>query len=226
MNNAEKIASLESEIVKLVRGSNPKSSTKSQIDRANKRIAQIRDEIEQLESANVVVDGVDVGTKVIVPTGETGTIKSIKNGVATIKYRYTIPGRELFAYGKYEYITIEIPVADVVVKTNPKAPKSTLTKRELMFAAYMHCYWEFAVNTREIAKHLNVSIGVAYRTMIKLGDLVCGEIQLHDDGGFTTGEMINAKTNPGTPMVWQCVQTYDHVNKDEAIALFNAAFPE
>lgn len=172
---------------------------------------------------------IEIGTKVIVPTGENGTVKSIENGIATIKYRYTRPGRQHYITGKYEFRTIEIPVADVVLKNPPKPRAKRMTadqKREMMFKLYMYVFDSFAATTREIADEFGLSLGTAYRLMQSLDCLVCGEVTLESEGGSSTGVNITARSNPGSSINWQCWQTYDHLTTDEAIALFNEKFPK
>ena len=92
---------------------------------------------------------------------------------------------------------------------------------ETLKAVYMFIYDEFAADTKDIREKFGFTNAKAYDIGRQLEDmgLVCGEIML---GCGLMGGSINAKTHPGTPVMWQCWETDGSIERDEAEQLFDS----
>jgi hypothetical protein len=106
-------------------------------------------------------------------------------------------------------------------KFSKNAPKPS-KDREMLLKAYLYVFDEFATSTDEVALHLGVMNEVALNVLNDLEghNLVGGEFT--NGQGSWTGDR---KAYPGTFKVWQCNRTYDELTREEAIKVFDEAYP-
>lgn len=92
---------------------------------------------------------------------------------------------------------------------------------ETLKTVYLFIYDEFAATTKDIREKFGFTNAKAYNLGCQLEDmgLVCGEIYLEKGG---CGATITAKNHPGTPVMWQCWESYDYIERDEAVQLFDS----
>lgn len=91
--------------------------------------------------------------------------------------------------------------------------KSTI---EAIRKACLFVYDSFAADTNDVAEHMGLTVQSAYGLLSKC-DLMTADII--DDG--ISGDGINSRTRPGLAATWQCWKTYDSINREEAIAIFD-----
>ena len=83
---------------------------------------------------------------------------------------------------------------------------------------YLLTFDNFASSTRELADSLELKPRRVYTLMKAMaGDLVCDEMQDSADGPVNTEER-----NVGMNILWQCFDTYDYIERIEAVAKIDA----
>lgn len=90
---------------------------------------------------------------------------------------------------------------------------------ETMRKAYLITFAEFAVDTKEIAARIGLSVPETTKLMKKC-DLVCGEL-IRSKGDTTDLHGESRKASPGKTIMWQCNQTYDSIDRAAAEKLFD-----
>ena len=99
-------------------------------------------------------------------------------------------------------------------------------KLHSLHAVYMQVYGDFAADTRDIAEEQNISMQRAYGYCVELENigLFCGDYVNGGENGLTSRG--GKGSNAGNPIMWQCWQTYDSIDWDEAEQLFREKYPD
>jgi transposase-like protein len=92
--------------------------------------------------------------------------------------------------------------------THPKENTMITFTREQLKTAYLVCFDTFATDATEVASVLDVKPAEATKILKTVGPL-----------------LVSDHTNGERKLTWQCYETYDSITRDEAIELFDAAFP-
>lgn len=88
--------------------------------------------------------------------------------------------------------------------------------KALLYKAYLIIYDNFAADTKEIAEELGTTVDKTFK-LLNSCDLVVGELIVE---GCSGGD-VTRKNFPGVPYTWQCWQTYDSIDREEAIQVFH-----
>ena len=85
-----------------------------------------------------------------------------------------------------------------------------------LFEAYLFVYDEFAVDTADIARKIGLSVNDTFK-LLESCELLTSELIV--DG--RSGSSITRHKHAGIAYTWQCHETYDNIDREAAIELFN-----
>ncbi len=92
---------------------------------------------------------------------------------------------------------------------------------EKLKEAYLFIFDNFAADTSEVAEEIEMSVSATFN-LLETCNLIVGELIVNG----ISGNGITRKNFPGKPYTWQCWETHDSINREEAIALFDEEYKE
>lgn len=87
-------------------------------------------------------------------------------------------------------------------------------------AVVLYVYEQFAIDTKDVAKHFGMTGKKAYEALRVLEDmeLVCGTA-VNDDAATPIGYKLGVRRiKPGVNLTWQCERCYDDYTLDQVTA--------
>lgn len=87
-----------------------------------------------------------------------------------------------------------------------------------LFEAYLFVYDEFAADTTDIAKKIGLPVNETFK-LLESCELLTSLLIVNG----RSGSSITRHKHAGIAYTWQCHETYDNIDREAAIALFNNA---